>query len=82
MSMKIEIDAIDAEVLSILKKHDARGCLSWDVTIASGVTMKMQLTMPLGAEAPAMAIDAINACMGACIAAFQSVVSAAAEPKP
>jgi len=63
MSMKVEIDAVDAELIGILRKYKASSVMAWDVTLAPGVTMKIEVNYPLTYSIPAAIISAATACI-------------------
>lgn len=75
MSMKVEIDAVDAELISALRKCKASSVMAWDVTLAPGVTMKIDVSYPLTYSIPSAIISAVTACIGASIDASKAPVS-------
>lgn len=70
MSVKVEVNLEDARMLALLIAAKARGCMSWDVNIPDGVTMKVEIAFPIGTTVPAVALDSVNACIAACNKAF------------
>jgi len=79
MSMKVEIDVVDAELLSALRKCKASSVMAWDVTLAPGVTMKIDVNYPLTYSIPAAIISAVTACIAASIEAAKVPDSANGE---
>lgn len=71
MSMKVEVDSVDAEVVSALRRCKASSVMSWDVTLAAGVTMKVDVSYPLTYSIPASIISAVTACIAASIEAVR-----------
>lgn len=69
MSMRVEVDAVDAELIAVLRKHKAASAMGWDVTLAPGVTMKVEVTYPLTYSIPDAIITAVTTCIGASIEA-------------
>ena len=61
--MKVEVDAIDAEMIAMLRKHQAYGVMSWDVTLRPGVTMKIEVNYPITYSVPPEIISAVTACI-------------------
>ena len=71
MSMKVEVDAVDAEILSVLRKAtDIYEVLNWDSSISKDVTIKVEIKYPPGGSVPTAAIAAVNDCIGKCVSAF------------
>lgn len=77
MSMKVEVDAVDAELIAALSKYKASSSMAWDVTLATGVTMKIDVGYPLTYSIP----DAIIAAVTTCIAASIEAAKANAQGK-
>jgi uncharacterized protein YejL (UPF0352 family) len=63
MSMKVEVDAVDAELIAVLRKHKASSSMSWDVTLAPGITMKVDISYPLTHSIPDRIISAVTTCI-------------------
>jgi hypothetical protein len=76
MSMKVEIDAIDAELLGALRKCKASSVMAWDVTLAPGVTIKVDVNYPLTYSIPAAIVSAVTTCIAASIEAAKAPDSA------
>jgi hypothetical protein len=70
VSVKVEIDLLDAKLLSLLEKSKASACMSWDTNIREDVRIKVELTYPIGSQVPTTAIDEINSCITDCVTAF------------
>lgn len=79
MSMKVEVDAVDAELIAALKRYKASSNMSWDVTLAAGVTMKVDVSYPLSYSIPATIISAVTACIAASIEAAKPNENSAHE---
>lgn len=75
MSMKVEVDAVDAELIGALRKYKASSVMSWDVTLAPGVTMKIDVNYPLAHTIPPAIISAVTACIANSIEASKAPVS-------
>lgn len=71
MSMKVEIDHIDAELLCLLKQAKASRVMNWDTSIREGVTLKIHIDYGLTDVIPQSAFDAINRCIADCVSAFK-----------
>ena len=71
MTFRVEVDAIDAELLSVMKRANARGCLQWDSNLKDGVTLKVEIGHPIGTTVPTGVMDAVNKCIAECVAAYK-----------
>ncbi len=81
MSMKVEVEAVDAELIAILRKYKASSVMSWDVTLVPGVTMKVDVNYPLTYSIPASIIAAVTACIAASIDAAKPNAPTSREPQ-
>lgn len=79
MSMKVEVDAVDAEMIAMLRKYKASRVMSWDVTLLPGVTMKIDIDHPLTYSVPSEIVAAVTACIADSIAVL-SLKSALTQP--
>jgi len=70
MSVKVEVDILDAVLLARLRDAKAVASMSWDSNIREDVKIKVELTYPLGSKMPTKVMDTINACITDCITAF------------
>jgi hypothetical protein len=77
MSMKVEVDAVDAELIAVLRRCKASSVMAWDVTLAPGVTMKVDVNYPLTYSIPASIISAVTACIAASIEAAKPTENSA-----
>lgn len=73
MSMKVEVDAVDAEMISLLRRvTGVYQVLNWDSSMAKDVTIKVEIKFPPGSTVPEAAIEAVNECVGKCVRAFHT----------
>ncbi len=76
MSMKVEVDAVDAGIIACLKKATGiYSVMNWDVSVSKDVTIKIEIKFPPTGLVPTAAIAAVNECVGKCVQAFSSPVS-------
>lgn len=75
MSMKVEVDAVDAELIAALRRCKASSSMSWDVTLAPGINMKIDISYPLTHSIPEAIITAVTTCIAASIDAGKATPS-------
>lgn len=64
MSMKVEVDLLDAQMLSVLTSAAAKISQEWDVTLLNGLSLHITLSCKPHNDIPQSRIDQVNACIG------------------
>lgn len=80
MSMRVEVDAVDAELIAALRKCKASSAMAWDVTLAPGITMKVDISYPLAYSIPDRIVSAVTTCIAASIEAAKPALQENGKP--
>ncbi len=81
MSMKFEVDAVDAELIAVLRRCKASSSMAWDVTLAPGITMKVDISYPLTYSIPERIISAVTTCIAESINAAKPTPESEGDPR-